>query len=236
LGHYPPDPTSETIRLGLDSTSFASLRFPNGPKGNLMRRTLGLTLATVAAVGSLAVTTPASAAPVAPVTAVTALVAPAAPATDVSAAGSRLLYKYNFQIVKRKTKAGAEKKAYNALKNCFGGCTFPVKGAAKKLPTRDGTTMNLTACFADPFGCKKAPVKVYRGGVKYGWHFIAKKGHFDGTGSRIYFTIYRKHGYLYLGVRAYVTKPTIPDGLNKNTANRTWGTFAANIGHKMGSS
>lgn len=199
-----------------------------------MRKTLGLTLAAVAAAGSLATATPTSAQPVGPVTARTAPIAPGAPHADVSASASRLLYKYNFQIKKHTTKPGAEKKAFNALKNCFGGCTFPVKGASKKLPKREGTTMNLTACFADPFGCKKAPVKVYRGGVKYGWHFIAKKGHFDGAGSRIYFTIYRKHGYLYLGVRAYVTKPTIPDGLNRNTANRTWATFAANIGHKMG--
>ncbi|MDX2695753.1 hypothetical protein [Streptomyces ipomoeae] len=203
-----------------------------------MHKTLGLTLATVATVGSLAVTAPAYAQPATPATALAAPVAPAAapaaPAADVSAAGSRLLYKYNFMIVKYATKPGAEAKAFKALKNCFGGCTFPVKGAPKKLPTREGTFINLKACAAGPFGCRKAPVKFYRAGVKYGWHFIAQKGHFDGAGSRIYFTIYRKNGYLYLGVRAFVTKPTVPDALNKKFANKTWATFASNIGLKMG--
>ncbi|GAB3985551.1 hypothetical protein GCM10029978_098690 [Actinoallomurus acanthiterrae] len=37
-----------------------------------------------------------------------------------------------------------------------------------------------------------------------------------------------------LGVRGYVTHPTVPDKINKWAANKTWGTFAANIGMKMG--
>ncbi|GAB3958430.1 hypothetical protein GCM10029978_003350 [Actinoallomurus acanthiterrae] len=212
-----------------------------------MRKSLALTFATMTAAGTLVTAVPASAQPagastvgrVAPSTITTAGTTEAAASTaaepeaaEVSAAGLRQLYRWNFQIRPGSSMPkGSDKRAWKVLHNCF-NCVFPIKGAPKKFP-KDGQRINLKACVGGNWGCKKAPVKYYHGMAKYGWYFIAQSGHFDGAGSRVYFTIYMKGKLLFLGVRGYVKHPTIPDAVNKHFANATWSKFATRLGSKL---
>lgn len=151
---------------------------------------------------------------------------------DVSAQASRKLYDIRLRVKPNNAKylgrPWKPSEAVGQLKKCF-NCTFPVKNAPKKYPKK-GQLIKLRACAAGPFGCKNAPVKFYE--QKNGFYFIAQKGHFDGAGSKIYFQFYneKKTGYLGLHVWAYVTKPTVPDSVNKSVARGTWQDFA----HKMG--
>lgn len=161
-------------------------------------------------------------------------------AATPTAAASRKLYDADFFVGERVSANQIRKlkvkpvKAWNELHRCF-NCSFPVKGAPKKFPT-EGQLIKLQACAAGSWGCKPAPVRYYKStGWPYTWYFIAQKGHFDGAGSKVYFRFYNdSSGYLKLNVWAYVTKPTVPDGVNKEFATSKWRAFAHVLGVKLG--
>ncbi|MFI0448884.1 hypothetical protein [Actinomadura sp. 6N118] len=119
-------------------------------------------------------------------------------------------------------------KAMKKLKSCF-NCTFPVSGAPKKYPKK-GQKLPLKACWFKKV-CN-APVKFYPKG-KYGWYFVAQKGHFDGKGSKVHFHWYQKKKVLYLRVWAYVANPSVPDSANKAGAHEAWSQFAKNMARSL---
>ncbi|WP_218009802.1 hypothetical protein [Actinomadura kijaniata] len=160
---------------------------------------------------------------------------PASVATEVKAKKLRKLYSYTFtaghcfpSTFKCITYTVAKKhpsKAMKKLKSCF-NCTFPVSGAPRKYPKRD-QKLPLKACWFKKV-CN-APVKFYPRG-KYGWYFVAQKGHFDGKGSTVYFRWYQdRKKVLRLHVYAYVANPSVPDWANRTGAHSTWEKFASNM-------
>ncbi|MEU4493606.1 hypothetical protein AB0F96_09125 [Streptomyces sp. NPDC023998] len=156
-----------------------------------------------------------------------------------AAAGLRKLYDVEFFVGERVSANQIRKlrikpvKAWNELHRCF-NCSFPVKGAPKKFPT-EGQLIKLKACAAGSWGCKPAPVRYYKSGWPYSWCFVAQKGHFDGAGSKVFFRFFNdSSGYLKLNVWAYVTKPTVPDSLNKEFATSKWRAFSHVLGMNLG--
>ncbi|MGW1491557.1 hypothetical protein [Streptomyces sp. NPDC002402] len=167
-------------------------------------------------------------------------IAARAETAPLAAAGQRKLYDVEYFVGERVSASQVRKlkvkpvKAWNELHRCF-NCSFPVKGAPKKFPA-EGQFIKLSACAAGSWGCKPAPVRYYKStGWPYTWYFIAQKGHFDGAGSKVYFRFYNdSSGYLRLNVWAYVTKPTVPDAVNKEIATSKWRSFAHVLGTKLG--
>lgn len=173
----------------------------------------------------------------------TSIPAPAAPAVTVAAptplvAGKKFydvdyfvgVYTSSTTVQKKKLPV---KKVWDELHRCF-NCNFPVTGAPKAFP-KEGQLLKLKACIVGSVGCKNAPVKYYKGQfTEYGWHFVAQDGHFDGKGSQVYFKFYNDaEGYAHLNVWAFVTKPTVPDGPNKDFAKNRWRSFAHILGTRF---
>ena len=159
-------------------------------------------------------------------------------------AASRKLYEFDYRVTRsgpvgsslfRRPIKATTVHALNELKRCF-NCSFPVKGAPKTYPKSD-QQIPLKACakFTSRFTCKPAPVKAYPFNSLGRLLLIAQRGHFDGANSSVTFQFYteQKTGELKLKVVAYVTNPTIPDEINKQSADDTWNRFARQLGDNM---
>lgn len=124
-------------------------------------------------------------------------------------------------------------KAKSLLHSCF-NCRFPVAGAPRGFPA-PGQFLPLTVGpwnFNCTFGRESGPSTDAQGVTSYGFYFNAARGHVDGVGSRITFSMSGGRVPNSLSVYGYVVNDNaagVPRFIYLAGASSTWQNFANNL-------